>query len=256
MLELMINTPPRDLDKDRAVPVVGICHRVRLFGECLERTLAVHDTIACRLLDPAEVLRGSVDAGPLTLLLLDVAIAPGELAGVIARLRQLSPHLRLLLLVPESSTNRLVDLTQWGSQGCVRENGSLDELCLALRQILAGRNYFASELANALFEQLNGCDARQPWANCIDEIQLTTREREVLRLIAWEDLGNKQIARRLHVSLYTVKNHVHSIIEKLGVSDRHDAARQAKRRNLIGQGLVGPAIGASVVSSVGAALRG
>lgn len=54
---------------------------------------------------------------------------------------------------------------------------------------------------------------------------LTPRERQILLLIRDEDLGNKQIARRLHLSLYTVKNHVHNIIKKLGAADRREAAR-------------------------------
>lgn len=59
---------------------------------------------------------------------------------------------------------------------------------------------------------------------------LTEREREILLLICTEDLGNKQIAKRLHLSLYTVKNHIHNIIEKLGVADRHEAARMMEHR--------------------------
>src|SRR5260370_6247620 len=59
---------------------------------------------------------------------------------------------------------------------------------------------------------------------------LTAREIEVMQLIAWERLGNRQIARRLNVSVYTVKNHVHNIIEKLGVCDRFEAAQLAQKK--------------------------
>ena len=60
--------------------------------------------------------------------------------------------------------------------------------------------------------------------------ELTPREVEVLRLIE-EHLSNKQIARRLSLSLYTVKNHVHNIVEKLKVCDRHEAVEYAGRRH-------------------------
>jgi DNA-binding CsgD family transcriptional regulator len=54
--------------------------------------------------------------------------------------------------------------------------------------------------------------------------RLTKREYDVLRLVA-QRLPNKKIASRLHISIYTVKNHVHAIIEKLHATDRHDAVR-------------------------------
>jgi two-component system nitrate/nitrite response regulator NarL len=62
---------------------------------------------------------------------------------------------------------------------------------------------------------------------------LTMREGEILRMIAYQNLSNKQIARELRLSIYTVKNHVHSIIEKLGTEDRMAAARHAVRRGLL-----------------------
>lgn len=54
--------------------------------------------------------------------------------------------------------------------------------------------------------------------------QLTRRELEVLRLVA-QGLANKQIAKQLGVSQYTVKNHLHHALLKLGATDRRDAAR-------------------------------
>ena len=236
MLEFARMAAQADSQEAPGSLVIAICHRIPLFAQCLERTLSAREGISCTLVEVSEALHGSeaLLRSPPALLLLDAAIA-AEHAELVARLRQHSPHCRVLLLVSEAATERLVGLTQCGSQGCVRENGSLDDLCTGIRQVLAGQCYFAPELANALFSQLNGCDVRQPWAPFVDEGQLTPREREVLRLIAWEDLGNKQIARRLHVSLYTVKNHVHNIIEKLGASDRRDAARQARRRNMIAE---------------------
>ena len=62
---------------------------------------------------------------------------------------------------------------------------------------------------------------------------MTRREVEVLRLIAHRNLGNKQIARELRVSTCTVKNHVHSIISKLSVEDRHMAVHEAVHQGLL-----------------------
>jgi DNA-binding NarL/FixJ family response regulator len=195
----------------------------------------VAEALSCHWLDPRDVLHvaHSWFCEPYELCLLDAAVPPGELSCVVSQMRCQLPACRLLFLVPESAMDRIVELTRFGSHGCVRECGSLEELCDAIRTVQSGKPYFSPELANALITQLNDSGSEKPWTQYVDDAQLTLREREVLRLIASENLSNKQIARRLHVSLYTVKNHVHNIIEKLDVSDRHAAAQLAKRRNLV-----------------------
>jgi DNA-binding NarL/FixJ family response regulator len=207
-------------------------------GECLERTLSLQAPFAAQWVDPGKLLRGELEASnPIfDLILLDADVARCELSEILARVRRHAPNCKVLLLVSHAARGDLLALTQLGAQGCIQENGPLDEPFAAMRTILDGESYFSPELANALFVQLNGCDRDAGWAPYLDSAHLTSRERDVLRLIAWENLSNKQIARRLHVSLYTVKNHVHNIIDKLNVSDRHGAAQMAQRRNLISAG--------------------
>jgi ATP/maltotriose-dependent transcriptional regulator MalT len=65
-----------------------------------------------------------------------------------------------------------------------------------------------------------------------DDSNLTQRERQVLALMA-DRMSNQEIADELSLSLYTVKNHVHNILEKLQVDDRFDAIDHARRRRLI-----------------------
>jgi DNA-binding NarL/FixJ family response regulator len=212
---------------------ICICHRVRLIGECLERALTFHE-LPGQWIESGFLLQNAADLGenPFDLVLLGVDAPAGELADIVALAHRWGPACKLLLLVPDSATGGMAALTQLGSHGCVREGGSLAELCDAIRRVLGGHSYFSPELADALFAQLNG-RGDERWAPFAQGTQLTSREQDVLRLIARENLSNKQIARRLHVSLYTVKNHVHNIIEKLEVSDRHGAAQLAQRKNLI-----------------------
>jgi DNA-binding CsgD family transcriptional regulator len=71
------------------------------------------------------------------------------------------------------------------------------------------------------------------WLQHFRATGLTLRELEILRLIADNRLSNKQIARQLSISMYTVKNHVHNILEKLDAQDRHDAVEIARQRHLL-----------------------
>jgi len=218
-------------------PRICICHRLPLFSDCLRRVLPELETLECSALESQQVTIGLSTTAPgaqFDLLLLDATIHEANTAAALADLvRKHVPGCKLLLMVPEAATGRMAELAQLGSDGCVSEDVSLADLCLAIRTVLEGQPYCSPQLANALYVQV-GRRERTGWVDFVDHPRLTVREQEVLQLIAWEQLSNKQIAKRLHVSLYTVKNHVHNIIEKLCVEGRHDAAQLARRRMLVG----------------------
>jgi DNA-binding NarL/FixJ family response regulator len=218
-------------------PHVYLCHRNRLLSECLANALSESGDVVCSVLSPELALRTCSSPrdveGSLALLLLDATLEAGLTDQVAELIRQYYPTCKLLLLVAESAANRMIELAHFKSHGCLCEDVSLADVRGAIQSVLSGHSFCSPQLANALMAQIGRIDHTQNWARHCDAVQLTSREREVLELIAWEHLGNKQIAGRLSVSLYTVKNHVHNIIEKLGVQDRHEAVQFAKRRHLL-----------------------
>ena len=212
---------------------VLVCHANRLLADCLTHALTDLFNAACRIVEIKQILDNRVDlVADALLLLLDGSIADSESHCIIERVRHANPTCRVLLLVSGESTNRVIALAKLGAEGCVFEDVSVDELWNAIEQVLSGHTYCSPQVANALFATV-GKQGAPPWSEHLDNVRLTAREREVLELIAWERLGNKQIGRRLSISLYTVKNHVHNIIEKLDVQDRHEAADVATRRRLL-----------------------
>jgi two-component system, NarL family, response regulator len=94
-----------------------------------------------------------------------------------------------------------------------------DELLNAIRAVHSGQRYLPAAVAAALALQLPGHD-------------LSARELEVLVLIV-RGLANKQIAYALDIAEHTVKNHVKSILDKLGVQDRTQAATAAIQRGIV-----------------------
>ncbi len=222
-------------------PHVCLCHRNRLLSECLATALSESGDVVCSVLPPelavATCSTPQTAETTLELLLLDATLDDDLTDRVADAVRKYHPTCKLLLLIAEPAMNRMIELARLGSQGCLCDDVSLAEFRGAIQTVLSGRSYCSPQLANALLAQIGRIDHTQDWARHLDEVQLTSREREVLELIAREHLGNKQIARRLNVSLYTIKNHVHNIIEKLGVQDRHQAVQFAKRRRmLVGEG--------------------
>lgn len=217
-------------------PHIGLCHRNSLFSECLGAAINSSGLVRCSVFSP-EILTASIDSlgkvVTIELILLDVSLND-ELADRVAReIHRFHPDCKLLLMVAAPAIDRMLDMAKFGGQGCLYEEAPLAIVRTAIETVLAGRPFCSPELANALMAQMGQVDRNSTWSKHLDDVQLTAREREVLELIAWENLGNKQIARRLSVSLYTVKNHVHNIIEKLGVADRHEAVQFAKKRKLL-----------------------
>jgi DNA-binding NarL/FixJ family response regulator len=132
-------------------------------------------------------------------------------------------------LTPANTHDDLVDCFLKGVQGCVLEESSLQELREAIEKVAAGETYCSHGLVHAVFHRMNQA-AKESYRRGRDEApSLTPREREIVRLIS-EHLSNKQIAKRLSVSLYTVKNHVHNLVEKLKVAGRYEAVDFARKK--------------------------
>ena len=102
----------------------------------------------------------------------------------------------------------------------------MDELIHALEQVQHGRVYCSHHLMESMMTQLAMFSREARWRRNVKPVGLTRREQEILGWIA-EGMSNKQVASKLSLSTYTVKNHVHKILGKLQVSDRTEAVRRA-----------------------------
>ena len=136
-------------------------------------------------------------------------------------IRQKLPDVKLLVLTISDREEDLFKALRFGAQGYLLKDMEPDQLVLALRDIVAGKTVVAPDLAPVLARVVQGdsiAPAREsPFA------RLTPRENEILALLA-EGQSNKVIARNLGISDGTVKLHVKSILRKLGVHSRVEAA--------------------------------
>jgi DNA-binding NarL/FixJ family response regulator len=117
----------------------------------------------------------------------------------------------------------LLEALRVGAAGFVLKDASRREVVAAVRQVLSGESPLDPKLAAQLIRRLAG-QPREASPQHTDE--LTQRELDVLRLVA-EGKTNAEIAQALFISVGTVKVHVERIIDKLGVSDRTQAAVRA-----------------------------
>lgn len=131
----------------------------------------------------------------------------------------------LVLGLSEENQNEALRYIESGACGFILKDSSVNELVEAIRLAQKGEARVSSRFAGAMMERLFYLSSMfSAVENRIDgDVRLTAREIEVLQFIG-EGLTNQEIAARLVVEVGTVKNHVHSILEKLNVSNRDEAA--------------------------------
>jgi DNA-binding NarL/FixJ family response regulator len=137
-----------------------------------------------------------------------------------------TPSAKVLVLgLSDEDKNSALRYIEAGAAGYVLKDSSLKEFIEIIRLTQKGEAQVSTKMAGAIMERLSNL-ARMfsTVENRIDgDVRLTSRELEVLQYIG-EGLTNQEIAARLVVEVGTVKNHVHSILEKLNVSSRDEAA--------------------------------
>jgi DNA-binding NarL/FixJ family response regulator len=159
------------------------------------------------------------------LVLMDIRMP--DLDGLVATraIKQELPRTSILIVTLSEDPDYLLEALRVGAAGYVLKDASRREVVMAVRQVLSGESPLDPKLAAQLIRRLaTQAPSKDQPAKHGDE--LTQRELDVLRLVA-EGKTNAEIGQSLFVSVGTVKVHVERIIDKLGVSDRTQAAVRA-----------------------------
>jgi two-component system nitrate/nitrite response regulator NarL len=194
----------------------------RLYREGLAQILAGHAGIIVVGLaaDTEEALPRLRELDP-EVVLLDSAL-PGGTAALL-QLREERPEAKIVALTLPETEEEVIQFAEAGVSGYVTRAASVDDLVATIRSVDRGELICSPRIAAAMLRRLSTVAAQSPPG----QVRLTLREREIVQLI---DAGfaNKEIASRLHIQLSTVKNHVHNILEKLGVHRRADIVRRLR----------------------------
>jgi two-component system nitrate/nitrite response regulator NarL len=157
----------------------------------------------------------------------DVVLVNMATAGSIAVLGAIAaaPHPPVVVIGVSEREDEVVACAEAGVAGYLLREGSLEDLRATVQSVARGETLCSPRVAATLLRRVASLAAeRQSWAR---RSHLTGREREILGLID-QGLSNKQIAQRLSIEVRTVKNHVHSILEKLQVHRRGEAAARMR----------------------------
>jgi len=214
----------------------------KLFRECLGSMLSEDGSFKVREeeLSRQAVLARTQSWRPAVVLIDFSRVTRGDEAGsgeengsvfdLIRKIASPPTAVKVLVLGVDETDPDLLKCIEMGADGYVSKESSVEELGQAIEWVLAGGAVCPPRLAYSTFSLLAELAKEHQRSLRVEALQLTPREMEILQLIA-ENLSNKKIAERLSLSIYTVKNHVHHILDKLQVERRSEAVEYAYQRH-------------------------
>ena len=198
---------------------VLVASHIRLYREGLERvlrewpefTLAGNAGSATEAVEQAQKLSA------------DVALLDMAMTGAFSVAKELTrgggPSKIVALGMPDDDT-QVLSCAKIGISGYVTRDGSVEDVVAAIKAAARGEVHCSPKVAGSLFRRIATMSADRPRRS--GNGALTAREAQILKLVQ-EGMSNKMICRTLGIELPTVKNHVHSILLKLGIHRRTEA---------------------------------
>lgn len=203
---------------------IAVIHRDRLYRECLGYCLMQMETIS--IVHSASGLEE--DGAALLMTTPDLLMVEFDLSRKPGEIRTLSLKVKTMVLgVPDTEEDILGCIEITGASGYLLREATLADLIGNIQAIMRGETLCSPRIASLTFCRISSLANQKENNSPTNKIMLTRRESEIVTLID-SGLSNKEIAVRLRIEVSTVKNHVHNILEKLQLRDRHSVVRYVK----------------------------
>lgn len=171
--------------------------------------------------DGHEALR-IIEALQPDLVMMDISMPNLNGLDATARALKQNPNLKVIMLSMHANKRYVVEAMRAGASGYLLKHCPAEELARAIRVIAQGGKYLTPELSEAVIDHLRGTAKN----SMNEEVQLTTRQREVLQLVV-EGLSSREIAQLLGLSIRTVDAHRAEIMARLDIHDLSGLIRYA-----------------------------
>lgn len=161
------------------------------------------------------------------ILLLDLGLRNQNSLQIVKLVKQKFPPAKIIVMDIIPLQEDIFEFVQAGVLGFILKDASITEFYKTIRKVYQGAKVLPPQLTGSLFSQIidHAVKGSKP-SSIIKSIRMTKRERQVIELIS-DGCTNKEIAQKLHLSTYTVKSHVHNILEKLSLHTRIQIANYA-----------------------------
>ncbi|HUP03626.1 MAG TPA: response regulator transcription factor [Bryobacteraceae bacterium] len=212
-----------------------------IFRDGLCKLLALEDDfeVVAQAQDGRQVLDILQQLQP-DILLLDLRMPGLDGLSTLQRLQAVKNKTRIIVLTASDDKNEFVQAMKLGTSGIVLKQTATELLIKSIRKVHAGEIWLDSLTTQAVIRQFAASEETAPPpmmppptapSRDRDRSPLSQREREIVSLVA-QGFKNKEMAEKMFISEQTVKNHLHNIFDKLGVSDRLELALYAIHNNL------------------------
>ncbi len=165
-------------------------------------------------------------------ILIDLGLRNQNGVQLVASLAKETPELKVIGMGLIPAQLDIVEFVQAGASGFILKDATVKEFLATIRSVAHGEKVIPPTLTHSLFSHVVEYALKKGSGQLTKAVKMTHREREIIALIA-DALSNKEIAQRLNIATYTVKSHVHNILEKLALHSRlqiamytHDEATQ------------------------------
>lgn len=128
-------------------------------------------------------------------------------------------------LVPAQSD--ILEFIQAGAEGFILKDATVEDVIKTIRAVAGGETVLPLPMTGSLFSQVTEHALLKGKRNLKGAIRMREREKEIIAMIV-DGMSNKQIAGRLNIAMFTVKNHVHNILEKLALQSRLQIPEHAR----------------------------
>ena len=163
-------------------------------------------------------------------ILIDIGLRNQNSLILVKNIQKTYPAIHMVAMGLIPTQIDIYEFVKIGVDGFILKDATVSEFVKTIRSVANGRKVLPPLLTDSLFSKIiekaiNGpTDGSSP--NLLAAVRLTRRELQVMKLIS-EGMTNKEIAKKLHISTYTVKSHVHNVLEKLALHSRVQIAKYA-----------------------------
>lgn len=179
----------------------------------------------------AEDAYSIVKNNSIDIVIMDLGLPEVDGITAIKSLKELNHELKFVVLTSHKDKNDVLNSLKAGANAYCSKEIKLPRLIEVLNSVVEGASWFDPAIADIVLGAVNSSNS-DSGAECVHDYNLTAREKQILKLIT-EGYSNVEIAKNLFVSVNTTKVHVASILQKLEVDDRLQAAIKALKERIV-----------------------
>lgn len=183
--------------------------------------------VVAALRDSEDIL-SKLQASDLDIVLLDLGLRSHNSLNVVKLISSNDKDVKVIVMGLYPTHSEILEFVRAGVHGFMLKEATVDDFISTIKLVNQGEKILPPYMVQSLFFQIinQSMNAPDGEKKLIRSITMTKREKQVVELIS-DGMTNKEIAHKLHISLYTVKSHVHNILEKLALHSRLQIAKYA-----------------------------